>query len=106
GAARPDGARARPQPGDARASPRAIAHPHARVDCAAMRNAFLVSFLLGCATAQSANPVQPAQTADAAPAAQASPVPSAAPAAVLQSASRTARLQYPPTRRANLAETL
>ena len=72
-----------------------------------MRNAFLVSFLLGCATAQSANPVQPAQPADAAPAARAAPVaPSAAPAALVQSVSRTATLQYPPTRRAESVETL
>ena len=72
-----------------------------------MRNALLVSFLLGCATAQSANPVQPAQPADAAPAARAAPVaPSTAPAALVQSVSRSATLQYPPTRRAESVETL
>src|SRR5205085_8750219 len=106
GAARGDGARRRPGRGDACPGARAIAHPAARVDCAAMRKLLLVAFLLGCATGQSATPMQPGQPANAAPARAAPAVPDTPAPAVLQAVSGPAKLQYPPTRRAEVADTL
>jgi prolyl oligopeptidase len=66
-----------------------------------MRKILLVAFLVGCATGQSSSPGQPVP----APVARTAPAPAAAPAA-LQPASGPARLAYPPTRRAEVADAL
>ena len=66
-----------------------------------MRKFLFVAFALGCATGQSVSPGQPAPAA-AAPAAPV--VSSAAAPAVPQPVSGSARLPYPPTRRAEVAD--
>jgi len=67
-----------------------------------MRKLLVVAFAAGCAAGQSTSP---ARTADPAPVVRPAPeVPSAAPAAIQQAASRSSGLPYPATRHAEVAD--
>ncbi|MFL5311247.1 MAG: prolyl oligopeptidase family serine peptidase [Myxococcales bacterium] len=69
-----------------------------------MRKVLLVAFAVGCASGQSATSARPADGAAALR--PSSAIPSAAPPPVLQAVSGPANQQYPPTRRAEVADTL